>query len=745
MVTEPIVKEVDDSIEDLLSLRDGLSREDSTVLFVSPTVYIHNWKHNEYLYDAYVGEANDVLSRTQQHFQNDEGWHRDFKKCHEEKKLFVIGHPHFNKSLTLDVENRLIQYMSCMNSIHRLRNGRGNPQRKYYPCEEFEEIFSLIWGKLHEANDKLFASEQVIRDSALFKCSPLHHLSEEQLDAKREILAIINKASKRKKTGNLVFVEGEAGTGKSVLMSSLFYDLVAPRWNDSEKEQLSKEDFKQKLYKCRFIINHNEQLANFNSIFRRLGLSDKDDVVTKAFAFIHKKEVVDVAFVDEAHLLCTQGNQGYSGEDQLEDIMKLAKTTVIIFDENQILTREQYIENATLIKRRNKAAEKGLYYQLKTQFRIQASENTKKWIDEFTKKKELLPIPSDKTYDLKIFEDVGDLYEAIKAKAGSEGGRLSRILASYDWAYNNTANRQKQDYEVQIDAWHLPWNYEISRKFTKDEKKKLRDLAWAEQPHTIGEVGSTFTIQGFDLTYAGVILGPSISWDKVNKKIVIKGHESKNGKVTSRRTLKNGDSVDVSDYLVQHELRVLMTRGVKGMYIYAVDENLRKELLRLQRQKDGELLQKDQFDNSLMYVDFLPVYSMRAACGRFGDGTEVEPEGWVQVLGAGKLDDAQFVIHAEGDSMHGLIEDGDLCIMRKLGGGNPVGKVVLVQRHEESDPEGGGSFAIKTLTKCGDKVILVSKNPEAESWEINDQAEHGTKYRIIAEFKCVLRPKEGQG
>lgn len=741
MVAEPIVKEIDDNIKDLLSLKDGLSKEDSTVLFVSPTVYIHNWKHDEYRYDAYVGEANDVLSRTQQHFQSDEGWHKEFKKCHEGKKLFIIGHPHFNKSMTLDVENRLMQYMSCMKSINHLCNGRGNPQRKYYPCEEFEEIFSLIWGKLHEANDKLFAAEQVIRDSALFKCSPLHHLSEEQLDAKQKILEIINKASKRKKKGNLVFVEGEAGTGKSVLMSSLFYDLVAPIGDDPEKKQLSKEGLEQKLYKCRFIINHNEQLANFNSIFRRLGLSDKDDIVTRASAFIHKKEQVDVAFVDEAHLLCTQGNQGYSGEDQLEDIMQLAKTTVIIFDENQILTREQYVENATLIKRRNKAIKNGLYYQLKTQFRIQASEDTKKWIDEFTKGKELLPIPRDTTYDLKIFEDVGDLYKAIKAKADSEEGRLSRVLASYDWAYNNTANRQKQDYEVQIGAWHLPWNYEISRKFTKDEKKKLRDLAWAEQPHTIGEVGSTFTIQGFDLTYAGVILGPSISWDKVNKKIVIKGYESKNGKVTSRRTLKNGNSVDVSNYLVQHELRVLMTRGVKGMYIYAVDESLRKELLRMQRQKDGELLQKDQFDNSLMYVDFLPFYTIAAACGKFGAEQRVEePIGWVRISGRLAKNENLFVVRATGHSMEPKIKDGEYCVFEYRQGAEPDNNdIVLAEHSDEIDDETRGAYSIKKYVSEGGKGILRPINPDYKDIVLDPTR----GYRIVGVLRENYRVIDG--
>ena len=61
--------------------------------------------------------------------------------------------------------------------------------------------------------------------------------------------------------------------------------------------------------------------------------------------------------------------------------------------------------------------------------------------------------------------------------------------------------------------WHKPWNRELERYLSKKEKTKIKDLSWAEQPQTIKEIGSTYTIQGFELNYAGVILGPSVKYE----------------------------------------------------------------------------------------------------------------------------------------------------------------------------------------------------------------------------------------
>ncbi len=127
-----------------------------------------------------------------------------------------------------------------------------------------------------------------------------------------------------------------------------------------------------------------------------------------------------------------------------------------------------------------------------------------------------------------------------------------------------------------IDRWHKPWNNELQKEMSIHEKKHIKTLSWAEQPQTIDEVGSTFTIQGFDLNYVGVILGPSVKYQ--NGEIIFDPTTNCNDKVTRNRTLSDGSKKKFGEILVQHEVRVLMTRGANGLYIYAYDPELREAL-----------------------------------------------------------------------------------------------------------------------------------------------------------------------
>lgn len=118
----------------------------------------------------------------------------------------------------------------------------------------------------------------------------------------------------------------------------------------------------------------------------------------------------------------------------------------------------------------------------------------------------------------------------------------------------------------------MPWNSQL--KVNKREKS----LSWPEQSQTIDEVGSTFTVQGFDLNYAGVIIGPSVKFR--DGKIIFDGSESYNQKATRNRTLSDNTKAKFTEELLKNELNVLLTRGVNGLYIYAVDEALQNELKR---------------------------------------------------------------------------------------------------------------------------------------------------------------------
>ncbi len=577
-ISQPIIRKIEDNVSALNYFESVSMQQESEktkeILMSFPTVYIHNWKDTGD-YEVYIGESNHVFQRTRQHYDqaNADGlsWQQKMKSSHA--SLYIIGHEHFNKSMTLDVENRLMHYMLSVPKVKKVHNLRGNPQSNYYPIEELDPIFSRIWAGLRRDNEELFPKESSIRDSAIFKASPLHKLTKDQIDAQNQIIERVLHGLWQGQTGQLCLIDGEAGTGKTVLNSSTFYELFC-RMEEGTNQNI----------RCALIVNHEEQITVYEQIAEKLGLTDRyGEVVYRPTRFINThstEDPIDVAFVDEAHLLWTQGRQAYQGENQLQDILDRAKVTVAMFDENQILTTEQVWETQILEKYRSKAREAGNHIILRKQLRMQADAATIQWIDSFTKDRRILRIPDSRNYSIRIFETPEQMDDEIcKLATGSESS-LSRIIATYDWDYNakkRQEDRLRKYWEVRIGQWHKPWNRELERELPAKEKKMIRKLSWAEQPHTVNEVGSTFTIQGFDLNYAGVILGPSVTYR--NGRIVFDPDKSCNAKAVRNRTLSDGSRKKFGEELLQHEVRVLMTRGVNGLYIYACDRELREALL----------------------------------------------------------------------------------------------------------------------------------------------------------------------
>ena len=575
---KPIVKKIDDNAQGLKIFQESLMRDASEkeqdILLQFPTVYIHNWKNTDD-YEVYIGESNNIIQRTKQHYDagmDERKWQHQLLL--QDASLYVIGHEHFNKSMTLDIENRLMLYMMSVDRVRKIHNLRGNPQSRYYPDSEMDDIFRMVWKKLRRDNKELFPSESAIKDSAVFKASPLHKLTEEQEEIKKNIIQRVFEALKTGKRGQLIFIEGEAGTGKTVLNSSTFYELFA-----------SAEERELEPLKCCMMVNHDEQITVYEQIAQKLGLVERyGEVVYKPTSFINRHTVdepIDVAFIDEAHLLLTQGKQSYQGENQLKDIIERARVTVVMFDENQILTTEQYWESQILNQYRELAKCQNNYFELKNQLRIKSSEEMVEWIDDFTKKRKVSTVPQNSGgYEIRIFESPLELEKALKEKAADENHKLSRLIATYDWEYSSKPPadaRLLKYWEVMIGHWHKPWNRELDRELGKKEKRANKSLSWAEQPQTIEEIGSTFTIQGFDLNYAGVILGPSVKYR--NGEVLFDPSASYNAKAVRNRTLSDGSKQKFGEELIQHEVRVLMTRGVEGLYIYACDDALREALL----------------------------------------------------------------------------------------------------------------------------------------------------------------------
>lgn len=579
-ISNPVIYEIDYSYEAVESLEGGILQEEGSnakYLLDYPTVYIvHDEKKNRE-FSVYIGETSDIRQRTKQHLIEDPKKREDWESLanSDDSKIYIIGHDYFNKSLTLDIENKLMMYMSSIDSVQSVYNRRTNQQKEYYTVDKLDEIFSKIWRKLRNKNKTLFPVEKIIKDSALFKASPFHKLSDEQIQAKDKVILKIMEALTRNQSGELILVAGEAGSGKTVLMSSLFYELKQLAQEESENIVLQEAN-------SYLLVNHEQQLKVYQQIANKLGITSKKvpNLVSKPTTFINNhtpEEKADVVIVDEAHLLWTQGKQSYRGKNQLYDLMERAKVVVAVFDINQVLTTEQYWEEEELLTLEHEANLKGNFIRLENQMRINASQSTINWIRSMIDDRKINPILKDiKGYDLKIFNHPEELYQAIRKKAKDENSGISRIIATFDWEYVDKRKPEKDDYwRVKIGDWSLPWNLQLPQ--MKEQKRKNRNLSWAEQEQTIDEVGSTFTIQGFDLNYAGVIIGPSVKYR--NGEIVFDRSFSQNKKATRQRTLKNGKKEQFSDMLLKNELNVLLTRGVNGLYIYAVDEELQKALL----------------------------------------------------------------------------------------------------------------------------------------------------------------------
>lgn len=153
-----------------------------------------------------------------------------------------------------------------------------------------------------------------------------------------------------------------------------------------------------------------------------------------------------------------------------------------------------------------------------------------------------------------------------------------------------------------------------------------------------------------------------------------------------------------------------------------------------------------EISDNLRFREYLPFYSLRAACGKFGDGEAVECEGWVKVEGCGRLDERMFVVRASGQSMEPKIHDGDLCVMRANPQGSRQGKDVLAEHRRMDDPETGGAYSIKryssekVATDDGswrhERIILSPLNRDYEPIVIDDDSDGDC--RIIAELVKVL-------
>lgn len=554
--------------------------EKNSILTNYPTLYLgvgqekENYGNNQKML-AYVGEASSIVRRTREHLKSGEDKLNKIKNesASNIEKLYIIGHSMFNKSATLELEQMFMDYLLGDEKFRKLYNGRNNGlSADFYGREIYRTtIFHEIWNELYKKH--VVSSLKNIRNSALFANSPFKSLSIEQEKAKRTIGSEIAETLINGGKNKILKIQGLAGSGKTVLMSQLFFEIWQNPYKVLDDDKVLCHDSDIIL-----LVRHEQQKRTYEQIVKKLNMGS--GVVMDVSSFINRGKMVDILLVDEAHLLWS-GNYGRVSnskwEPDLVALHKLAKTLVLVYDPKQIVSERNRIENNDKLVELVYGMDTKTIY-LEDQWRIQSSSATQQWIENLAhfNPNSLVTPPNDELYDIKFFADATEFRQNIVRQNIEKG--LSRIVATYDWEYSQGSRPKVGKYwMVNFGSENLPWNLELPQV----KKAQKKQVPWQEINESIGEVGSDFTVQGIDLNYVGVILGPSIIWNEETNSLDINADLSYDH-LKIRKKSGSYNTKDNQAYL-KNVVNVLLTRGVHGIYIYAVDEQLRQKLLTLNR------------------------------------------------------------------------------------------------------------------------------------------------------------------
>jgi DUF2075 family protein len=363
---------------------------------------------------------------------------------------------------------------------------------------------------------------------------------------------ILRSARQVQESGKKVLIiKGGPGTGKSVISINALAKLTSERMNVKyvTANAAPRDVFQAKL----------KNLVKGDSVKHLFGGSGS---YTES-----KKDSMDVLIVDEAHRLRMKSGMFKNlGESQAKEIINSAKLSVFFIDEAQKVTWSDVGEISRIKAYAAKLGADVELLELVSQFRCGGSDDYMAWLDDSLG---LQDIPenyfSKEKFDFQIFDSVSKLHDAIREK--NQVNNKSRIVAGYCWNWISKKDPKAYDIVIPEDNYQARWNL------------ASYGNEWIINPKSVDEVGCIHTCQGLEVDYVGVIVGSDLGIE--NGKLVTsprgraKSDKSLNGYVGERKL--NPEAADAkADELIRNTYRTLMSRGMKGCYVYFTDPEVKK-------------------------------------------------------------------------------------------------------------------------------------------------------------------------
>lgn len=430
--------------------------------------------------------------------------------------------PLYGKGDVIKLRNFISKYISKGDNkdiLYKINNGKIRPSKKLqdtlYDMLKGNDFFVMI--------DEQKVAFELARDMA----------RKSYCDDKKRVL----------------IVEGGPGTGKSVVAINLLVNLIyddmislyvtknsAPR--NVFFEKLKGKDFTQKYIK---------------ELFKSSG------------SFVEaKSNEFDALIVDEAHRLnLKSGLFKNKGENQVKEIINAAKCAIFFIDKHQKVTLSDYGSIDAIEKFANEFNAELEHIKLKSQFRCNGSDGYLSWLDNILEIEQTANYDGfDFEYDFRVIDNPNELKNLIFEK--NKENNNSRLLAGYCWNWKRDGKADSSVHDIEIGDFSMSWNLNNTD-------------TWAIDENSVNEVGCIHTSQGLEFDYVGVILGNDIGYDGES---IVTDFEKRATTDQSLRGIKklykqNPEiAIELADEIIKNTYKTLMTRGMKGCYIFCEDKKL---------------------------------------------------------------------------------------------------------------------------------------------------------------------------
>lgn len=571
-------------------------------------------------------------------------------------------------------------------------------------------------------------------------------------------LSLAKKATVKDKY--VLIVEGGPGTGKSVVAVNL---LVALTKDQLLAQYVTKNAAPRTVYTS--LLTGSFRKSHIDNLFKGSGVYTDTDA-----------NVFDALIVDEAHRLNEKSGMFQNlGENQIKEIINAAKFSVFFIDEDQRVTFKDIGATSTIKEWANRLGATVHRLELQSQFRCNGSDGYLAWIDNTLEVRETANETLEGiNYDFRVFDSPNELRDAIFEK--NRINNKARIVAGYCWNWISKSDAMLKDISIEEYGFAMKWNLASDGNL------------WILKPDSVSEVGCIHTCQGLETDYIGVIIGPDFvirdgiavtdAGKRAKTDASIKGYKSLLRENPNAAKQK-------ADAIIKNTYRTLMTRGMKGCYIYCADKEtnawfkaaMGREAKEYQETAEAaqQTTKIEQASNDSRYegltlkllktsevkpyINAVPIYDLAIAAGLFSEMQVVDEVPlvgeanfdqyqWVELPSSFRIHSGQFVARVVGESMNKRIPNGSWCLFNLNPVGTRQGKIVLAQHRTIDDPDTGGHYTVKIYQsekvasdEGGWRHSRITLNPSSTDSTYKPivfEAERGDEVAIIAELIAVL-------